>query len=261
MGALSTSAPRAAAHQPTEGPVFIKYTPGNQDAAHNSGAAARIIKLHDLPVDPLEPPKFRAQKGPARPPSPPVPVMHSPPRKVTMKDQQNWKVPPCVSNWKNNRGYVIPLHQRVAADGRYLQEHSINDKFAKLTEALYMAERTARERVEERARMMQGKLNRKKELQQEELREMAGKVMRSEAGMETPMGQTPAGGRAIETPANRGIDTPAMRGSDTPMNRHDMDRIDERNRIREERMRERRRQAALDHRKNPQGRDREKERA
>jgi len=177
-----------------------------------------------------------------------------------MKDQQNWKVPPCVSNWKNNRGYVIPLHQRVAADGRYLQEHSINDKFAKLTEALYMAERTARERVEERARMMQGKLNRKKELQQEELREMAGKVMRSEAGMETPMGQTPAGGRAIETPANRGVDTPAGRGSDTPMSRHDMDRIDERNRIREERMRERRRQRALDRRKNPTGRDREKER-
>merc|ERR1719204_2516832 len=178
MGALSTSAPRAAAHQPTEGPVFIKYTPGNQDAAHNSGAQARIIKLHDLPVDPLEPPKFRANKGPARPPSPPVPVMHSPPRKITVKDQQNWKVPPCVSNWKNNRGYVIPLHQRVAADGRHLQESSINDKFAKLAESLYIAEREARKEVELRAQAMLKKLKAKKNERTVQLRKIAKTVMK-----------------------------------------------------------------------------------
>ena len=27
--------------------------------------------------------------------------MHSPPRPLTVKDQQDWKIPPCVSNWKN----------------------------------------------------------------------------------------------------------------------------------------------------------------
>lgn len=43
---------------------------------------------------------LRAQvpKGPG---SPPVPVMHSPPRAVSVKDQQDWKIPPCISNWKN----------------------------------------------------------------------------------------------------------------------------------------------------------------
>ncbi|CAN0477339.1 unnamed protein product, partial [Scytosiphon promiscuus] len=48
----------------------------------------------------------------------PVPVLHSPPRKVTVQDQQAWKIPPCVSNWKNARGYTIPLDKRLAADGR-----------------------------------------------------------------------------------------------------------------------------------------------
>ena len=31
---------------------------------------------------------------------------------------QDWKIPPCVSNWKNAKGYTIPLDKRLAADGR-----------------------------------------------------------------------------------------------------------------------------------------------
>ena len=59
---------------------------------------------------------------PRGPPSPPPPVHHSPPRKLTAKelwctafesfledetlqsahqDQKDWKIPPCISNWKN----------------------------------------------------------------------------------------------------------------------------------------------------------------
>jgi len=37
------------------------------------------------------------KKIPRGPPSPPA---HSPTRKVTMKEQQDWKIPPCVSNLK-----------------------------------------------------------------------------------------------------------------------------------------------------------------
>ena len=29
--------------------------------------------------------------------------MHSPNRKVSVKEQQEWKIPPCISNWKNAR--------------------------------------------------------------------------------------------------------------------------------------------------------------
>lgn len=32
----------------------------------------------------------------------------------------DWKIPPCVSNWKNQKGYTIPLEMRVKADGRTL---------------------------------------------------------------------------------------------------------------------------------------------
>ena len=77
--------------------------------------------------------------------SPPVPVMHSPPRAVSAKEQQDWKIPPCISNWKNAKGYTIPLDKRLAADGRGLQETAINDGFAKFTEALYVAEQNARQ--------------------------------------------------------------------------------------------------------------------
>ena len=77
--------------------------------------------------------------------SPPVPVMHSPPRAVSVKEQADWKIPPCISNWKNAKGYTIPLDKRLAADGRGLQETAINDNFAKMTEALYVAEQQARQ--------------------------------------------------------------------------------------------------------------------
>ena len=96
-------------------------------------------------IDPMEPPKHKHTKAPRGPSSPPVPVLHSPPRKVTVADQQAWKIPPCVSNWKNARGFIIPLDKRLAADGRGLQEVTINNKFAMVSEALFIAERKATE--------------------------------------------------------------------------------------------------------------------
>ena len=51
-----------------------------------------------------------------------------------------------VSNtliWPSNcwQGYTIPLDKRLAADGRGLQGVRINENFAKLAEALYIADR------------------------------------------------------------------------------------------------------------------------
>ena len=50
-------------------------------------------------------------------------------------------------------GYTIPLDKRLAADGRGLQSSHINENFAKLSEALYIADRKAREAVEMRAQV------------------------------------------------------------------------------------------------------------
>jgi SNW domain-containing protein 1 len=109
----------------------------------------------DMPVDPLEPPKFRHKKVPRGPGSPPVPVMHSPPRALSVKDQADWKIPPCISNWKNPKGYTIPLDKRLAADGRGLQSSTVNDGFGKLMESLLTAEQAARTAVELRSQVRQ----------------------------------------------------------------------------------------------------------
>lgn len=65
-------------------PTYIRYTPAQQSVEHNSGAQQRIIKLQNMPTDPLEPPQFKHKKMPQGPPSPPVPIMHSPTRKITV---------------------------------------------------------------------------------------------------------------------------------------------------------------------------------
>ncbi|KAK6020099.1 SKIP/SNW domain protein [Ostertagia ostertagi] len=86
---------------------YIRYTPSQQSQGHAAGSQQRIIRMVEEQKDPMEPPKFRInQKIPRAPPSPPAPVMHSPPRKVTTKDQNDWKIPPCISNWKNPKGEI-----------------------------------------------------------------------------------------------------------------------------------------------------------
>ena len=99
--------------------------------------------------------------------------MHSPTRKVTVKEQQDWKIPPCISNWKNAKGYTIPLDKRLAADGRGLQQNHINEKFSKIAEALMIADRKARESVN--ARMQLEKKKAAKEKEAKEAAERAAK--------------------------------------------------------------------------------------
>ncbi|CDJ47765.1 hypothetical protein, conserved [Eimeria brunetti] len=155
---------------------FVRYTPAKMVEAHNSGCAQRLLRLEDLAVDPLEPPRFKHKRVPAARFSPPPPVLHSPTRKLTLQDQQDWKIPPCVSNWKNQKGYTIPLDKRVAADGRNLQDVSVNDKFASLSEALYIAERQAREEIRLRNEVKKQKKIREEELREQQLRQLAAQA-------------------------------------------------------------------------------------
>ncbi|XP_046338629.1 SNW domain-containing protein 1-like [Haliotis rufescens] len=163
---------------------YIRYTPSQQGVAFNSGAKQRIIRMVEVQKDPMEPPRFKVNKKiPRGPPSPPAPVMHSPNRKVTVKEQQEWKIPPCISNWKNNRGYTIPLDKRLAADGRGLQGVHINENFAKLAEALYIADRKAREAVEMRAQIEKKMAQKEKEKKEESLRMLAQRAREERAGI------------------------------------------------------------------------------
>ena len=102
--------------------------------------------------------------------------MHSPPRKLTAEDQEAWKIPPPVSNWKNPKGYTVPLDKRLAADGRGLQDVTINDKFAQFAEALFTADRHAREEVKQRAAMQQKVAERERMEKEDQLRMLAQKA-------------------------------------------------------------------------------------
>lgn len=160
---------------------FIRYTPANQN--NQSSTSQKIIRLVEKPVDPLEPAKFRAKKVPRGPPSPPAPVLHSPPRKPTKEERENWIIPPCISNWKNNKGLTIELDKRLASDGRGLQEHTLNPNFAKFAEVLYATEKHTREEITYRTKVQQTLAMEEKKRKDQELLEYARKARMERLGI------------------------------------------------------------------------------
>ncbi|KAK4694833.1 SNW domain-containing protein 1, partial [Lecanoromycetidae sp. Uapishka_2] len=180
-GAVAAQKPKNVKGVTRNDPTYVRYTPANQmgDVTRKND---RIMKIVERQQDPMEPPKFKHKKIPRGPPSPPPPVMHSPPRKLRAEDQEAWKIPPPVSNWKNPKGYTVPLDKRLAADGRGLQDVTINDKFAQFAEALFTADRHAREEVKQRAAMQQ-KLAEKERMEKEEQLRMLAQRAREERSM------------------------------------------------------------------------------
>jgi SNW domain-containing protein 1 len=160
-------------------PTFVRYTPSSNQMGQEKQRSDRILKIVPRFEDPLDPPKFKHKKIPRGPPSPPAPVLHSPPRKLTAEDQEAWRIPPAISNWKNPKGYTVPLDKRLAADGRGIRDNTISDKFSQFTEALYMADEHARQEVKQRA-MMQQKLKEKEKMAQEEQLQILAKKAREE---------------------------------------------------------------------------------
>ncbi|KAI9933234.1 hypothetical protein ASPWEDRAFT_53029 [Aspergillus wentii DTO 134E9] len=180
-GAVAAQKPKNVKGGRRAEPTFVRYTPANQ-MGDNDKKNDRIMKIVERQQDPMEPPKFKHKKIPRGPPSPPPPIMQSPPRKLTAEDQEAWKIPPPVSNWKNPKGYTVPLDKRLAADGRGLQDASINDKFAQFAEALFTADRHAREEVRLRAQMQQKLAEKEKAQKEDHLRALAQKAREERAG-------------------------------------------------------------------------------
>ncbi|OJI88182.1 hypothetical protein ASPTUDRAFT_51102 [Aspergillus tubingensis CBS 134.48] len=183
-------------------PTFVRYTPANQ-MGDTSKKNDRIMKIVERQQDPMEPPKFKHKKIPRGPPSPPPPVMLSPPRKLTAEDQEAWRIPPPVSNWKNPKGYTVPLDKRLAADGRGLQDVSINDKFAQFAEALFTADRHAREEVRLRAQMQQKLAEKEKAQKEEHLRALAQKAREERAAASSSRRDSRAGSRSPSRSVSR----------------------------------------------------------
>ncbi|KAH2948345.1 mRNA splicing protein, partial [Aspergillus fumigatus] len=177
-GAVAAQKPKNVKGGRRAEPTFVRYTPAMGDTTRKND---RIMKIVERQQDPMEPPKFKHKKIPRGPPSPPPPIMHSPPRKLTAEDQEAWRIPPPVSNWKNPKGYTVPLDKRLAADGRGLQDVTINDKFAQFAEALFTADRHAREEVRLRAQMQQKLAEKEKAQKEEHLRALAQKAREERA--------------------------------------------------------------------------------
>ena len=224
-GAVAAQKPKNVNVGARKDPTYVRYTPANQ-MGDNSKKNDRIMKIVERQVDPMEPPKFKHKKIPRGPPSPPPPVMHSPPRKLTAEDQEAWKIPPPVSNWKNPKGYTVPLDKRLAADGRGLQDVTINDKFAQFAEALFTADRHAREEVKQRALMQQRLAEKEKQQKEDHLRMLAQKARDERAN---------AGRRPSRSSRSR---SGSYSDSESEISGSDEEGVREREKARQERRRE-----------------------
>lgn len=165
------------------GRIYVEYTPSVQ--TYNLGESGfvqkpekRILEIQDAPQDPMEPARFKIKKGsgPKRERSPPAPVLHAPAKSITTKERKEWAIPPCVSSWKNNKGYTVQLDKRLAVDGRHLanqQRNKINDGFFKLADALGAADKHAREEVKLRTEISKRAMDKEQRVREEDLRKMA----------------------------------------------------------------------------------------
>ncbi|GJZ84219.1 SNW/SKI-interacting protein-like protein [Tanacetum coccineum] len=164
--------------------------------------------MMEMHVDTLEPPKSKHKRVPKSNGSPPVPVMHSPPR-------------------PNPKGYTIPLDKRSTDDARGLQEVQINANFVKLFEALYVVEQKAREAVATRSKLQKDLMMKEKERKEQELRALAQKA-RSER---VKPGGTVGAGTGSYTPFEKN-----MMDTDEPMrieHEHEHKRVNDQDQPRE----------------------------
>lgn len=148
-------------------PSYVKYS------VFGSEGSAKVIRMQEVPLDPLEPSKFRHKKVPRSSSSAVPEAIHHSPERERKSIPEEWVIPASISNWKNPKGYTIPLDKRLAADGRNLNSLQINDKFANLSEALYLAEHKARQAVETRANIQKELLVKQKEKMESDLRTLA----------------------------------------------------------------------------------------
>ncbi|QLL34084.1 hypothetical protein HG536_0F04100 [Torulaspora globosa] len=145
------------------------------DTLQPSGAVrSRSLKIVEHAQDPLQPSQVKAGKVVAPPVEEPLaPILHKTDstetsNKLSKEERERWNIPAAISSWKNPKGYTISLERRLDMDARYNKQHTgaqeVNMGFAKLSNALDVAEREARQEIKLRAEA-------KRQLADEELRQ------------------------------------------------------------------------------------------
>ncbi|CDK27203.1 unnamed protein product [Kuraishia capsulata CBS 1993] len=166
-------------------PTYVKYTPSSV-IQRSDTPKQRKIKIVDKQIDPVLPPKFRHKKTPARPPSPPAPVLHAPAPSVSAEDQKKWYIPPAISNWKNPNGFTIAIDKRLASTGAGLHDVEVNKNFADLSEALELADKQAREEIKLRAEIQKKLAEQKAAEKENRLRQIAEESRRGRLEQNEP---------------------------------------------------------------------------
>ena len=138
-----------------------------------------IVRIAEKKHDPFDPSRFRTRKSIEVQDDDPEPIMTTPNRKLTPEEEKYWNVPPCVSNWRNPAGNVIPLDKRVAADGRKHIQPQLSDRFAPFTRALEQTMSSINEAAHQRA-MQQRQLLIKQQQEEEEKQREEIKKLREE---------------------------------------------------------------------------------
>ena len=135
-----------------------------------------IIRIAEKRNDPFDPSRFRTRKSIALQEDDPETIMTAPLKKLTPEEEKYWNIPPCVSNWRNPAGNVIPLDKRVAADGRRNQRPELSDKFAPFTRALEQTMSSINEAAKQRAiqqrQLLLKQQQEEEERQKEEIRKL-----------------------------------------------------------------------------------------
>ncbi|CAH6720106.1 pre-mRNA-processing protein 45 [[Candida] jaroonii] len=151
----------------------IKYETNNVEERGRE----RTIQIKQKSIDPMLPPKHKLRKNKRQETSPPPPILKTSDVKATKEDQDKWKIPSLVSNWKNDKGFIISLDKRVMTTNK--PDASINiEKLSNLSSALDQADKQAREdiksRNEERKKLADDQ-QRQKDLKLQELAELSNK--------------------------------------------------------------------------------------
>ena len=171
-GASAAQRPSLIKKQRNDEPTYVRYVPTESQLGAKTSGQERLIKIQAQKQDPMEPPKFKAKKVPRGPPTPPRPILHSPPRKVSAEEAAAWKIPPAISSWKNPKGFTRGIDKLLVSRSA-VEDVTINDRFSQFADALFTADRHAREEVKQRAAMQQKLAEKDKAQKEENLRMLA----------------------------------------------------------------------------------------
>ena len=100
------------------------------------GEETIIARIKNKQKDLLDPPRFRNNKPIKLQEDDPEPYMTKPAKKLTKEEESQWTIPPCVSNWKNPAGHIIPMEVRISSDPRKFEQPQMSAKFSAFNRSL-----------------------------------------------------------------------------------------------------------------------------